>query len=148
MLPKRLFGVMIPLMFLHLERSLAGLVAFAAIVSAAGVSGIWMGQAPGRNDTKEDVAFQFKQTGAAVTGKLFGDEFDLALEEGSVSGEKLTFIVTTTNYYNGVKVRFQYTGTIKGDELELTRTRIGEPTVENPSNRKIPPQTFTVKRLK
>lgn len=135
-------------MFPHLARSLALLAIAALTLPAAEVSGIWMGQMLGRRDNKEDVAFHFKQSGAALTGKLFGDEFDLAVEDGSVSGEKVKFIVTTTNYYNGVKVRFQYAGTLKGEEMELTRSRIGEPTVENPSNRVIPPQTFTVKRLK
>jgi hypothetical protein len=117
------------------------------ILPAADVTGIWTGQMLGRRGEKEDVAIQFKASGAEITGKLFGDEFDLPVEEASVTGEQIKFIVTTTNYYSGAKVKFSFTGTVKGDQIELTRTRIGEPASENP-NRAIPPQTFTIRRLK
>jgi hypothetical protein len=134
-------------MLRQLARCLAGFAVAVMTMSAADVAGIWTGQMQGRRGEKEDVAFQFKTNGAAVTGKLFGDEFDLPVEEATVSDEAIKFIVTTTNYYSGAKVRFSFTGTIKGDQIELTRTRIGEPVGENP-NRAVPPQTFTIRRLK
>ena len=134
-------------MLRQIARYLAGLAIAALTMSAADVSGIWTGQMQGRRGEKEDVAFQFKANGAAVTGKLFGDEFDLPVEEATVSDQEIKFIVTTTNYYSGAKVRFSFTGTVKGDQMELTRTRIGEPVGENPT-RAIPPQTFTIRRLK
>ena len=34
---------------------------------------------------------------------MFGDEFDLPISEGSLSGDQVRFIVTTNNYYNGIK---------------------------------------------
>ncbi len=116
---------------------------------AADINGIWMGQMAGRRGEKEDVAFQFKSRAGAITGKMFGDEFDLPLEEATFSGDEIKFIVTTTNYYNGVKVRFQFTGTVKAQEIEFTRTRIGTPPPEvagNP-NRQPVAQTFVVKRI-
>jgi len=126
---------------------MAGFAVAVMTMSAADVAGIWTGQMQGRRGDKEDVAFQFKTNGTAVTGKLFGDEFDLPVEEATVSNEEIRFIVTTTNYYSGAKVRFSFTGIVKGDQMELTRTRIGEPVSENP-NRAVPPQTFTIRRLK
>lgn len=134
-------------MLRQLGRCLAGFAVAVATMSAADVAGIWTGQMLGRRGEKEDVAFQFKPNGASIGGKLFGDEFDLPVEEASVSGDQIKFIVTTTNYYSGAKVRFSFTGTVKGDQMELTRTRIGEPAGEN-SNRAIQPQTFTIRRLK
>ena len=114
---------------------------------AADLTGIWAGQMPGRRGDKEDVAFQFKVNGSTLTGKMFGDEFDLPLEEVSVSGNLVKFVVTTTNYYSRTQVKFVYTGTMKGDEIELTRTRVGGPPPESPANRQTGKQTFTIKRL-
>jgi hypothetical protein len=126
--------------------ALAALTAIA--VSAADLTGIWTGQMAGRRGDKEDVAFQFKMNGTALTGKMFGDEFDLALEEGSVSDDQIKFVVTTTNYYSGNQQKALYTGTIKGNEIEFTRTRAGAPPAnENPNFRQNFKQTFTVKRL-
>ena len=128
-------------------RCLIGFTIAAMATFAADLTGIWAGQAPGRRGDKEDVAFQFKVIGSTLTGKIFGDEFDLPLEEVSVSGAQVKFLVTTTNYYNRTQVKFIYTGTIKGDEIELTRTRVGGPPPESPANRQTGKQTFTIKRL-
>jgi hypothetical protein len=128
-------------------RCLIGFTIAAMTMIAADLTGIWAGQAPGRRGDKEDVAFQFKVNGTTLTGKMFGDEFDLPLEEVSVSGNEVKFRVTTTNYYNRTQVKFVYTGTIKGDEIELTRARVGGPPAEDPANRQNGKQTFTIKRL-
>ena len=128
-------------------RCLIGFAIAAMTMFAADLTGIWAGQAPGRRGDKEDVAFQFKVSGTTLTGKMFGDEFDLPIEEASVSGNQITFTVTTTNYYSRTQVKFVYTGTIKGDEIELTRTRVGGPPAEGPPNRQSGKQTFTIKRL-
>ena len=102
----------------------------------------------GRNGQKEDIAFEFKVNGTAVTGKMFGDEFDLKLEDGAVTGDEIKFIVTTTNYYSGNQQKAQYTGVVKGNELELTRSRVGPPPeTGNPNFRQNFKQTFTLKRL-
>jgi hypothetical protein len=125
------------------------ILAFAALTaSAADVTGIWTGQTTGRNGQKEDVAFEFKVSGTAVSGKMFGDEFDLKLEEGSLAGDEVKFIVTTTNYYSGNQQKAQYTGVVKGDTIELTRSRVGPPPeTGNPNFRRDVKQTFTIKRL-
>ena len=122
-------------------------LAFVLVLPAADVTGIWAGQMPGRRGDNEDVAFQFKLNGTTITGKMFGDEFDLPVEEASVSADQIKFTITTTNYYSGNKVKMMFTGTIKGNEIELTRTRAGGPPPENPSNRQNLKQTFTIKRL-
>jgi hypothetical protein len=134
-------------MTLRFARYLIVFAIAATTTFAADLTGIWAGQAPGRRGDKEDVAFQFKVNGATLTGKMFGDEFDLPLEEASVSGNQVTFTVTTTNYYSRSQVKFVYTGTIKDNEIELTRARIGGAPAEGPATGQNVKQTFTIKRL-
>ena len=58
---------------------------------------------------------------------MFGDEFDLPISEGSLTGDQVRFVVTTNNYYNRVKTQFVYTGTLKDGVLELVRERLQAP---------------------
>lgn len=117
-----------------------------SLALASDITGIWTGQQQGRRGEPEDVAFRFKQEGQQLTGKLFGDEFDLAVEEGSLSGDKVRFHVITTNYYSGTKSTYVYTGIFKGREMELVRERIQTPE-EKAANRPISQQTIRLKRL-
>ena len=113
---------------------------------AADISGIWAGQQQGRRGEPEDIAFRFKVDGPSLTGKVFGDEFDLPITEASIEGDQIRFVVVTTNYYSGTKSRFIYTGTVKGQEIELVRERVPTPE-EKAANRPVPKQTLTLKRL-
>ena len=107
--------------------STLGACFFAAVLLASDVNGVWTGQQAGRRGEPEDVAFRFKIDGQTLTGKMFGDEFDLPISEGSISGDQIRFVVTTVNYYNGTKTPFVYTGTVKGGEMELIRERVQTP---------------------
>ncbi len=111
----------------RIARSIVGLLVFAACISAADIDGIWVGQQPARNGEVEDLAFRFKVTDGSITGKMFGDEFDLPISEGSLTGDQVRFVVTTNNYYNRVKTQFVYTGSIKDGVLELVRERLQAP---------------------
>jgi hypothetical protein len=128
-------------------RYVVGFAIAAMTMFAADLTGIWAGQMPGRRGDKEDVAFQFKVKGSTLAGTMFGDEFDLPLEEASVSGNEIKFLVTTTNYYSGSQVKLVFTGTIKGNEIELTRARVGGAPAEGAAARQNVKQTFTIKRL-
>jgi len=123
----------------------AGLLLCAVSALAAGIDGIWVGQQAGRSGAREDLAFRFKMDGQALTGKMFGDEFDLPITEGSVSGDQIRFVVTTTNYYSGAKTRFVYTGAIQGDELKLVRERVQ--TAEDKTGKGPGRQTLSLRRL-
>jgi hypothetical protein len=122
------------------------LLIVTARMYAAGVDGIWTGQTPGRNGEVQDISFQFRLNGNTLTGKMFGDEFDLPIEEGSTTGDQIKFTITTTNYYNGNKTKFIYTGTIRGDEIELNRER-AERDKEEGDKRQNSKQTVKLKRL-
>ena len=113
---------------------------------AADITGIWTGEQQGRRGQPEEIAFQFKIQGGVLTGKLFGDEFDLPLSEATLSGDQIRFIITTTNYYSGTKTKFIYSGTIKGSEMELTRERVPSP-LDRPTDRPQTKQTLKLKRL-
>jgi hypothetical protein len=123
----------------------AGLLLCAVSTLAASIDGIWVGQQAGRGGAREDLAFRFKMDGQTLTGKMFGDEFDLPITEGSFSGDQVHFVVTTTNYYSGAKTRFVYTGAIKGDEMELVRERIQ--TGEDKTGKGPAKQTLKLRRL-
>jgi hypothetical protein len=112
-----------------IARSIAGLLFFAVSISAADIEGIWVGQQPGRNGEVEDLAFRLKVNGSSITGKMFGDEFDLPISDGSLTGDQVRFIVTSNNYYNRVKTQFVYTGTLKDGVLDLVRERLQGPEV-------------------
>ena len=118
---------------------------FASVAVAADISGIWVGQDQGRGGL-QDIAFRLKAQGAALTGTMFGDEFDIPIGEGSITGEQIRFTVTTTNYYSGSKTVFRYTGTIKEGELELVRERVAAPD-DKQSNRGPGKQTLKLKRI-
>ena len=116
------------------------------------MSGMWIGQIPARNQML-DIAFQFTQTGDALSGKLYGDYESTALTDGRISGDNISFIVTIKeqagNQINETRLRF--TGTLKDGTLELTRERESSKNAGNSgaagpvrANSKL---TFRLKRL-
>lgn len=109
------------------------------------LSGIWMGQAPGRNEEKQDIAFQFKKVNGVVSGVMFGDEFDLPVNDLKIEGDKVSFSVTTTNYYSGTASTNTYSGTISARQLQLTRER-KEPPANLGNDRPNKKQTITLTR--
>jgi hypothetical protein len=124
----------------------------AGMLCAADVSGIWMGQIPGRNGEPQEIAFKFTQSGATLKGKLYGDYQSTPITEGKVAGDEVSFIVVAPeqagNQINQTKLRFS--GSIKDGEIELTRQREGATNAGNggvvqfKGNAK---QTFRLKRL-
>ena len=123
------------------------LLTAAATLHAAGIDGIWTGQMSGRNGEIQDISFQFRLNGNTLTGKVFGDEFDLPIEDGSITDEQIKFVITTTNYYSGNKTKFVYTGTIRGDEIELNRERAERDKENGDNKRENAKQTLKLKRL-
>jgi hypothetical protein len=124
----------------------------ACTVSAADLTGIWVGQIPGRNGEPQDIAFKFTQNGTTLGGKLYGDYQSAPISEGKISGDQVTFVVIAPeqagNQINKAKLRFS--GSIQAGEMELTREREGATnagdggTVQFRGNAK---QTFRLKRL-
>lgn len=92
---------------------------------AADLTGIWMGQIPGRRGVS-DISFQLKQDGQALSGKLYEDFGSSPIVEGSVEGEKVAFVVVTREQAgNQINlVSYRYAGSLVEGQLELTQERV------------------------
>ena len=121
---------------------------------AENLTGIWVGQTPGRNGgDPQDIAFKLTQEGTKIGGKLYGDYKSNAISEGMISGNSVMFVIVTQeqagNQINDTRVR--YSGRLVDGQLELTRERErstnagngGVQTQKNAAQR----LTFTLKRL-
>lgn len=101
-----------------------GALLLAQTLAAADLSGIWMGQVPGRRGGGgTDISFQFLQDGAALAGKLYEDIGSSPFVEGGVEGEQIYFVVVAREQAgNQVNlVTYRYEGKIVDGEVELTR---------------------------
>jgi hypothetical protein len=124
-----------------------------ALALAADLNGIWVGQVPARNGDKLDIAFQLKQSGSAITGKLYGDYRSTPIAEGRIDGDAVSFVLIAEeqagNQINDSRLKF--TGTIKDGEIELTRRRESSTTAGSgaaaPSRNADPGVTFRLKKL-
>jgi hypothetical protein len=108
--------------------------------------GIWTAQVTDKKGKRVDESFQFHQEHNTLRGKMFGDEFDLPIENASINGDRLSFVVSTTNYYSGVKIRFAYSGTVTGNSMELTRERVVSSGEKVPKDEPLR-QSLVLKRL-
>jgi hypothetical protein len=100
-----------------------GVLTLAPALLAGNVSGIWTGQIVDRNGDPQDLSFRFSQNGDNLTGKMYGDNESSAIADCKLAGNQITFSVT--NELNGQSSKFIYTGTINGDEMQVTRERVG-----------------------
>jgi hypothetical protein len=125
---------------------------FTCVLPAADLTGIWIGQIPGRNGEMQDIAFKFTQNGTTLGGKLYGDYQSTPITEGKISGDQITFVVNAPeqagNQIN--RARLSFSGSIQSGDIELTREREGATNagdggvVQFRGNAK---QTFRLKRL-
>lgn len=95
----------------------AAMVLLATISNAADVTGRWLGKL-GNNE----LALNLKAEGKKLTGTIYTPDGDGPVSNGKVSGNAISFTYLT----NGVTVPF--TGTLNGDNLELSTTVQGKET--------------------
>jgi len=123
---------------MHLMRHLLLLLTVsllaAAIALGADVTGTWSGQMPTRDGEMRDVTFKLKQAGTALTGAMSAFDNDVPIADGKIDGDKLSFSVTLD--FGGNSFKLLFTGTVKGNEIQMTRQREGTDLKQN----------FTVKR--
>lgn len=117
----------------------AAVVVLAAITAAlaASVDGKWVAQVPGRGGQTREVTFTFKAEGEKLTGTVSGAQGDMAISDGTVKGDDISFTQTVEVQGNSIKVI--YTGKVSGDEMKMTRKRDGSDQ---------PATEFTAKRVK
>ncbi|HEY3761335.1 MAG TPA: hypothetical protein VGN23_06265 [Verrucomicrobiae bacterium] len=90
------------------------------------VDGKWHGQFDSQIGS-QDYTFTFKMDGSTLTGRAYGIRSngtnDLAITEGKVSQEDISFVEPLS--FNGNDIRIEYTGKISGDEIKLHR-KVGD----------------------
>jgi hypothetical protein len=130
-------------------RALLALLAFAAIGSAADLSGTWTGLVPLRNGDLQDITFKITQTGDSIGGKMYRDSGSAPIVDGKITGDQIVFTVVLEEQLGNlfVPTKHVFTGAIKGAEIEVTRERILDPKIGNAERRSNQKQTFTLNRL-
>lgn len=91
------------------------LFAFALVVSAADVSGKWTAQVPGRSGQMREMTITLKASGQTLTGTVSGRQGDTEISEGKISGDDISFKVTTQ------MGTMTYTGKVSGNEIKFKR---------------------------
>ncbi|MBM3812363.1 MAG: hypothetical protein FJW20_12110 [Acidimicrobiia bacterium] len=99
-----------------LVRALCILAVIAVGAMAADISGKWEAQVPGRGGEPRATTFTFKVEGDKLTGTMSDGRGEaVAIENGKVSGDTISFSVTTQRGKRG------YTGTVSGSEIKFKR---------------------------
>jgi len=117
------------------------LSALWVVALAAGIDGKWTAQVPGRQGP-QDTTFNFKAEGEKLTGTMSGRQGDVAISDGTIKGNAVSFKVVRE--FNGNKFTLAYKGTLDGDTIKFTRTFEGEA----PGGQAPPPVEFTANRAK
>jgi hypothetical protein len=117
----------------------AAFVVLAAITAAlaANIDGKWIAQVPGQGGQTRETTFTFKAEGEKLTGTVTGRQGEVAIADGTIKGDDISF--TQTINAQGNTIKLVYKGKITGDEIKLTRTVEG---VDRP------PSEFVAKRVK
>lgn len=99
----------------------------AAVALAADLNGKWKGSVETPRGTQE-LTFDFKVDGAALTGKVTTPRGESDIQDGKVDGDNLSF--TQVVNFNGNELKINYTGKVDGDSIKFTRTVADRPAVE------------------
>ena len=127
------------------------LLSIRCALIAGDLSGTWTGVIPARNNELQDITFRLVQKGETLTGKMYRDTTAVPIIDAKISGDSISFRVESEEQVGNVFVviKYTFTGSIKGGDIELTREREANPvlTSGNPANRANQKPTFTLKRL-
>jgi hypothetical protein len=105
---------------------------------AADVTGKWTAQVRGREGETREVTFKFKADGNKLAGTMSARQGqELAISDGEVSGDTITF--TLTLEFGGNTLKQNYTGKIVGEEIQFQSKLEG---------RQDAPREFVAKRAK
>lgn len=91
-------------------------------VYAADISGKWTAEFDSQVGLQK-YTYELEVDGAAITGSasanIGGTDYESKIVEGKIDGDKISFVENLN--YNGMDLVITYTGTVAGDEMNLTR---------------------------
>ena len=104
--------------FLPLTICLALLISLAARAEdkKPEITGTWKSSFTNQNGQVRENVFKLKAEGEKLTGTVSGRQNDIAIEQGKIKGEEISFQVTRE--YNGSKMVFKYSGKVSGDTIK------------------------------
>jgi hypothetical protein len=97
--------------------ALLSLLLFASFAFAADVDGTWKGMI-NVNGSDFPVTFTFKADGAKLTGTLNQGGPDVAIKQGKIEGNNISFVLELD--YNGSPVSLNYKGVVSPTEIKLS----------------------------
>ena len=96
-------------------------------VYAADISGKWTAEFDSQVGLQK-YTYEFAVDGANFTGKasanIAGADMESEIVDGKIDGDKISF--TENLDYSGMALTITYTGTVSGDEMNLTRDVAGQ----------------------
>lgn len=79
------------------------------------LSGTWKSSFTNQDGQVRESTFKLKAEGEKLTGTASGRNSDIAIDEGTIKGDEITFKVTRE--FNGNKMVIKYTGKVSGDTI-------------------------------
>ena len=101
---------------------MAILLLAAGLVWAADLNGKWIGQVQEKGGEPREISFDFKATGAKLTGTVAG-ALNGAISNGKVNGDELSFTLSVGK--EGAKRILSFKGQLVNGEIKFTATREG-----------------------
>jgi len=107
-------------------RRIAIALLFFAFVCTGAYAADFNGKWTAQFDTPvgmQKYTYEFHVDGAKVTGKAINEHGEVAIQEGKISGDTISFVETAD--MNGMELRIVYTGKIEGNTIRFTR-KVGD----------------------
>jgi hypothetical protein len=101
-------------------RTIGNLVlVFAAVVAlfAADVSGKWKASFTSPDGQTRENTITLQADGAKLTGTIASQRGEAKIQEGTVNGDEISFVVVRN--FNGNDMKFNYKGKVTGNKMTL-----------------------------
>lgn len=92
----------------------------AGAALAAGATGTWKANVPGREGAMMETTFTLKAEGAALTGKVSNQFGDSEITDGKVAGANISFKIKRE--FGDRTMIMVYEGVVAGDEIKFKST--------------------------
>jgi hypothetical protein len=95
------------------------LVTVLSAVSAAGadVAGMWQASSTMPDGNKHESTLDLQVNNGRLTGKITSKRGTVAIDDGNVNGDQISFTVIRKG--NGDELKVDFTGEVKGDTMKL-----------------------------